>query len=270
MSTIIFIGFLGAITPKVIFLAKRVYKPGVYAIPYEGEEIALHWANKDQYYIKTCEYLRDYAFRLRPEDKVNPMRVHFRIVDGTEGEHSNVKATNGENRVFVLAEPKESDHDFIAEKSSGGQNPELVISFNYRPSTLSDWSAEGLVGTRKPPTQKDLIDMAVKRVLEVTGLASWIKELGKATCDGEWRGRLTTVGLKLTYGDILRRNTFDFFIHKDLGNFLRRELDFYIKNEVMHLDDVENESILRCREIPLKNQSYPHNCGVRSLTFWFR
>ena len=44
------------------FLAKRVYKPGVYAIPYEGEEVTLHWANKDQYYIKTSEYLRDYAF----------------------------------------------------------------------------------------------------------------------------------------------------------------------------------------------------------------
>ena len=51
------------------FLAKRVYKPGVYAIPYEGEEVTLHWANKDQYYIKTSEYLRDYAFRLRQGDR---------------------------------------------------------------------------------------------------------------------------------------------------------------------------------------------------------
>ena len=37
------------------------------------------------------------------------------------------------------------------------------------------------------------------------------------------------------------KNTFDYFIHKDLGGFLRRELDFYIKNEVMHLDDIEHE-----------------------------
>ena len=57
------------------FLAKRVYKPGVYAIPYEGEEVTLHWANKDQYYIKTSEYLRDYAFRLRPDDDKKPLRV---------------------------------------------------------------------------------------------------------------------------------------------------------------------------------------------------
>src|SRR5207249_83668 len=74
------------------FLAKRVYKPGVYAIPYEGEEVRLHWTNRDQYYIKTSEYLRDYAFILRPDDAKNPLRVHFRLTDVAEGEHGNVKA----------------------------------------------------------------------------------------------------------------------------------------------------------------------------------
>ena len=44
------------------------------------------------------------------------------------------------------------------------------------------------------------------------------------------------------------RNTFDYFIHKDLGGFLRRELDFYIKNEVMYLDDVENETAPRVEQ----------------------
>src|SRR5690606_15555961 len=67
-------------------------KPGVYAIPYEGEEVKLHWANADQYYIKTSEYLRDYAFRLRPDDEKNPMRVHFRLVDAAEGEHGNARS----------------------------------------------------------------------------------------------------------------------------------------------------------------------------------
>ncbi|MEO0585423.1 MAG: site-specific DNA-methyltransferase, partial [Bacteroidota bacterium] len=38
--------------------------------------------------------------------------------------------------------------------------------------------------------------------------------------------------------DFTARNTFDYFIHKDLGGFLRRELDFYIKNEVLHIDDI--------------------------------
>ncbi len=35
------------------------------------------------------------------------------------------------------------------------------------------------------------------------------------------------------------RNTRDYFIHKDLGGFLRRELDFFLKNEVLHLEDLD-------------------------------
>lgn len=37
----------------------------------------------------------------------------------------------------------------------------------------------------------------------------------------------------------------DYFIHKDLGGFLRRELDFYIKNEIMRLDDLEHADVPR-------------------------
>ncbi len=109
------------------FLAKRVYKPGVYAIPYEGEEVKLHWANQDQYYIKTSEYLRDYAFRLRPDDDKKPMRVHyFRLADAAEGEHGNVKAAEGKDRVFILGAPGESGHDFIAEEGRRANHPVRV------------------------------------------------------------------------------------------------------------------------------------------------
>jgi adenine-specific DNA-methyltransferase len=38
--------------------------------------------------------------------------------------------------------------------------------------------------------------------------------------------------------DYTARNTFDYFIHKNLGKFLRRELDFYIKNDILHIDDI--------------------------------
>ena len=44
------------------FISKRRYKEGVYAIPYEGEEVKLYWANQDQYYIKTSENFKDYTF----------------------------------------------------------------------------------------------------------------------------------------------------------------------------------------------------------------
>ena len=230
------------------FLAKRVYKPGVYAIPYQGEEVSLHWANKDHYYIKTSEYLRDYAFRLRPDDDKKPMRVHFRLTDAAEGEHGNVKAAEGKDRVFVLAASGESGRDFITEED-GGQGKELVIRFEYRPATLTDWPEDERGEKKKPPVQKDLSALAAKRVLAITNaaLAEWIAELGAphVVASGE---RADYSRLEAHLKRYTARNTFDYFIHKDLGTFLRRELDFYIKNEVMHLDDVENESVPRVEQ----------------------
>lgn len=221
------------------FLAKRVYKPGVYAIPYEGEEVKLHWANRDQYYIKTSEYLRDYAYRLRPESGENPMRVHFRLVDAAEGEHGNVKPANDNDRVFILA----------AENLIAEQNGELVIRFEYRPTTLTDWPEDAREGKTKPPGQKDMISLAAKRLLAVSdpALTRWIVELGNphVTVSGE---KADYSRLEAHLRNYTARNTFDYFIHKDLASFLRRELDFYIKNEVMHLDDVESATAPRVEQ----------------------
>ena len=228
------------------FLAKRVYKPGVYAIPYAGEEVTLHWANKDQYYIKTTEYLRDYAYRLRPDDDKKPTRVHFRLADAVAGEHGNVKAAQGKDRVFILAASGESGHDFIAEED-GEQGKELVIRFEYRPATLSDWPGDERGGKNKPPVQKDLSALAAKRILTTTApsLAEWVQALGRLDPTEKDPDRTVLQKHIKKYTDV---NTFDYFIHKDLETFLRRELDFYIKNEVMHLDDVENESAPRVEQ----------------------
>ncbi len=208
------------------FLSKRVYKRGVYAIPYEGEEVKLHWANADQYYIKTNEYLRDYAFRLRTEDENNPMRVHFRLVDAAEGEHGNVKERAGKERRFTLAPAP-----FAA--LEGG---ELMIRFTYAPDPQS----------RK---QKDLNAEAEAAILGLKDatLSDWIEALSAlhVRADGTVSDKTR---LRVHLDRYAARNTFDYFIHKDLGSFLRRELDFYIKNEVMHLDDVESETAPRVEQ----------------------
>ena len=225
------------------FLSKRVYKAGVYAIPYEGEEVKLHWANADQYYIKTSEYLRDYAFRLRPDDARNPMRVHFRLVDAAEGEHGNVVEGNGKERRFILAA-----QDFIGEEATES-GKELSIRFEYRPATLTDWPEDERGGKTKPPAQKDLLEIAEKRITAAIdgSLSAWIAELGKphTKAAGE---RAEYSRLRAHLNRYCARNTFDYFIHKDLGSFLRRELDFYIKNEVMQLDDIENETVPRVEQ----------------------
>lgn len=201
------------------FLSRRVYKKDVYAIPYEGEEVALHWANKDQYYIKSSETLRDYAFRLRPDDATNPMRVHFRVARADEEEHNTVRVAEGKQRVFILAEsrpPEEIDG-------------ELHIYFNYEQTDKK---------------QSDLNSKAVE----------WFQSASSKSL-GEWRTEIlrgapsksneSRTLLEKHLEQYTARNTFDYFIHKELGAFLRRELDFFIKNEVMHLDDIEDASAQR-------------------------
>lgn len=226
------------------FISLRRYKEGVYAIPYEGEEVKLHWANHDQYYIKTAEYLRDYAFRLRPDDAANPMRVHFRLVDAAEGEHGNVKEAEGKKRVFVLA-----GGDFIAEEPGENGVPELVIRFEYRAATVADWPETLRSGKDKPPAQKDLLDAAVEGVLAAKdpALVRWVSALGERHRKSS--GEIADYSrLRAHLDRYTARNTFDYFIHKDLGGFLRRELDFYLKSEVMRLDDIDDETAPRVEQ----------------------
>jgi len=61
-----------------------------------------------------------------------------RLADAAEGEHGNVKATKGRERVFVLAAHGKSGRDFTFEED-GTQGKELVIRFEYHPATLTDW-----------------------------------------------------------------------------------------------------------------------------------
>ena len=79
------------------FVSLRRYKKDTYAIPYEGEEVKLHWANSDQYYIKSGEYFRDYTFT------VNSKIIHLKLSDA-ETESNNNKATSDKERRFVILE----------------------------------------------------------------------------------------------------------------------------------------------------------------------
>lgn len=200
------------------FMSLRRYKEGVYALPYEGEEVKLHWANADQYYIKTAENFARYAF------KTEQGRVRFELIAAST-ERDNNKAASDNERRFILAEaPLAIDQD------------ELVIYFEYRPDT-------------KKRKQKELNTTAVESLLALPEGAPLTKGIPQWAT---WRAALATPQpteknktrplLEKHLADYTAKNTFDYFIHKDLGKFLRRELDFFIKNEVMHLDDIEEQT----------------------------
>jgi len=197
------------------FMSKRRYsKKERYAIPYNGEEIYMYWANSDQYYIKTGEYFTDYTF------KSQGITVHFKL-QSADVEQDNTK---GEKRFFVpLA--KKAGFDSRAK--------EIVIPFEFRPLTEKEQISYG---------KKNQQDAIIAEALDA--IPKQFKNQDKALAALAAERRKTTNGKTVNFLEhhlrlYTRRNTSDFFIHKDLKGFLERELDFYLKNEVLNLDELE-------------------------------
>ena len=200
------------------FLSKRRYKADTYAIPYNGEEVKLHWANSDQYYIKTSEYFRDYTFELPTSRK----KVHFVLKDVSTERNKNRAANNMERR-FALYEPEEDTEEKVVEMAD---NDDLNIYFTYELMP-------------KATKQDDLKAAALEKITSL--LPADYKELVTTLAPLSKKPERTLLEKHLT--DYMAKNSFDYFIHKDLGGFLRRELDFYLKNEVINIDDLDEINI---------------------------
>ena len=186
------------------FISMRRYKKDVYAIPYEGEEVKLHWANADQYYIKTSEYFKVYRFKL-----ANGKTVAFELIEAST-EQNNNKTQGDKERRFAI----------YTEKVCETVADEFKIYFTYEPAD-------------KKVTQKDLLEQAFDAV-KTQIPQDFLDLLSLKPTDKDKQRTL----LQKHLNDYTARNTFDYFIHKDLGGFLTRELDFYIKNEVLFIDDL--------------------------------
>lgn len=186
------------------FISQRRYKKDVYAIPYEGEEVKLYWANADQYYIKTAEYFRNYRFAV-DGDKF----CEFTLREATTEQNNNVAQNNMERR-FALCE--ETPVEVI------GNTLHIYFTYELYP---------------KATKQKGLIEAAYEAIKD-TIPAEFAAVFALRPTDSD---RSRTL-LQKHLNDYVARNTFDYFIHKDLGGFLSRELDFYIKNEILVIDDI--------------------------------
>lgn len=226
------------------FMSLRRYGKGAaggvetYAIPYDGAEVVLHWANKDQYYIKTTENFSHFSFNPRQAlekdergvtrqlfddaDSATPLQVHFRLVDAAEGAHNNVKAGDKDERFFLLD----------GETPIAWEGAELVIRLHYQP----DPNKSGQKGKWQDKRNEQTVQTVLAALADETHpqaveyRAVLVREVPK----GKDKKQPLLARYLTRY---TASNTMDYFIHKDLGGFLCRELDFYLKNEVLKLDD---------------------------------
>ena len=197
------------------FISKRRYsRNNRYAIPYNGEEVYLHWANSDQYYVKSEEHFYNYDWKAP-----NGVDVRFRL-DNADIERNNVK---GDKRFFLP----------LADKTEWDAAARVVsIPFEYRPLNAREKTAYKKRNTQDDINARALTDIPQALAHQPDAAAALTAE---RTRDN---GGEPVSHFQHHLRRYVARNNADFFIHKDLRGFLNRELDFYLKNEVLNLDDL--------------------------------
>ena len=208
------------------FISQRRYSSGgrsAYLIPYDGEEVKLHWANADQYYVKTTENYASYVFTVGTGEAER--RVRFEIA-AADNEKDNIKEADSKKRCFVLTGDAIAVEDGV-----------LVVRFEHRP--LTDGEKQAWPGGVKQ--QSRINETVVNQILKEVA-PDWQNLLAiPAPTDTNQERTL----LEKHVERYTAKNSFDYFIHKDLGGFLRRELDLYLNTEVLNLDDLEQGDALR-------------------------
>lgn len=193
------------------FISQRRYKSDdTYAIPYNGEEVKLYWANEDQYYIKSSEHFKRYSF------VAGKKTVHF-VLSDADMQMNNDKNENKKVRRFVLNETKPLEV----------VNEELCINFDYK-----------LMPART--LQKTLNETIFKQIRDAI-IRDYKDFIAAIDVDPHDNGLDSILQKRINH--YTAKNSFDYFIHKDLGKFLSRELDFFIKNEILNIDNMDAESI---------------------------
>ena len=127
--------------------AHRYSRENKYCVPYNGEEVLLHWATRDQYYIKTGEDFYNYTF------DAGEWKVNFRIKDA-ETESNNNKSSK--KRYFLLN--AEEPFDIDEEKKS------FIAYFEYR--GISDEEKKALAASNDNKIREKLREKTVVEILE--------------------------------------------------------------------------------------------------------
>jgi adenine-specific DNA-methyltransferase len=211
-----------------------------YAIPYDGEEVKLYWTNYDQYYTKTGTLFRDYTFASEG------YRIVFRIVSAKEELGSN-KATK--ERLFIL-----DDENPIEERDN-----ELIIRFQYRElvedeeilkiyekrfKTTKENDKNSVESNRKgKQIKQDKLNQIIREQIINNIKDNTKKTILQKEYKKDSKGNSISL-LDYHLNRFTAKNTKDYFIHKNLKRFLSEQLDYFIKSEVLDIENIEKEKFL--------------------------
>ncbi|HOM27519.1 MAG TPA: site-specific DNA-methyltransferase [bacterium] len=206
-----------------------------YAIPYNGEEVKLYWANSEQYYTKTGFLFRDYTF------KAGDYRVLFRT-ETAEEELSTNKQKEKQKR-FILSNKKleidENKKEVVVYFKYKFLSEEEVKKLNNKVKDEKDNNNEEDKKDQLPKQEKinQVIFEEIKEILQAQKQFYLLKDLIEETKNEK-------PVLLYHINRFTAKNTRDFFIHKNLKRFLEEQLDYFIKAEVLDIKTLEEEKFL--------------------------
>ncbi len=110
----------------------------------------------------------------------------------------------------------------------------LRLPFYYRLPTEKEVEQHG----RNSKLQESILQSAAPKILDAIPDAS-LRAALSATVEGKDEQAISILVKRLRH--FARRNTTDYFIHRNLEGFLKQELEFYLKDQVLHLADIEGD-----------------------------
>lgn len=186
-----------------------------YMIPYNGQEVELYWATRNAYYVKTMEYFTNYSFVV--SDPFSPeyrYRVNFKIREADLEKN------------YVVSEKK---YFFLDDNPIEDYERGVNIFFNYRPmkedeNIVLQGNEKTIIDTLKQEAEDYILKEVTAELREILSRDSMEKKDERSI-------------IRRHLDIYFKKNESDYFIIKNLKGFLYSELENFIKNEILNLDD---------------------------------
>ncbi|MBP9150133.1 MAG: site-specific DNA-methyltransferase [Rhodoferax sp.] len=214
-----------------------------YAVPYNGQDTHFHWATKGSHYIKSGELFSRFAYK----DGSGEVRFSLERADvekdNAKGSTKHFfpatfKTVNGgfelqwQWRTATDAEAKRYKNKSASNSKDEGNEPNLPESSEDGDAIESDAAFSADFSTEGNTLQDRILHawlagVDFKAAAPPTGL------------DPDMLARNAR--------RFVRKNTSDFFVHPQLGDFLRGELEVYLKHEFVQVWDAQDAELPRIR-----------------------
>lgn len=202
-----------------------------YAVPYNGQDTHFHWATKGSHYVKSGELFARYAY------KDGAQEVRFTL-ERAEVEKDNAK---GNAKYFFPARVQAVEGGF-----------ELFWQWRAATEAENKRYKNKSASRNKDMAQEDISLGAESDAPATEGASLQERVLNAWLAGDDFSGAKRPKGLnpELLTSNVrrfVRKNTSDFFVHPQLGEFLRGELDVYLKHEFVQVWDAADKELPRIR-----------------------